>query len=212
MCFSSAGIETIKARGSTDKRTDRPFTSLTSDPHHQRGRNHNLKANLKFWLLCKTRHILKQIWSYELWLEVTLELCALLKSDHRILEDFPCSWHKTQQTWPHRADWRGQWKTKMKLFFADSLCTACSIQCLHEKDAFLFVRITPWPQGWARGCWVLFQIRFHSNNALSIYYFFPEALSDHSIYMDSVTTMDLCPSAWPLSTGTSFLCLGNLWS
>lgn len=148
MCFSSAGIETIKARGSADKRADRSSTSLTSDPRHQRGRGHNLKANLKFWLLCKTRHILKQIWNYDLWLEVTLELCVLLKSDQRILEDFPCFRHKNQQTWPHRADWRGQWKTKMKLFFADALCTACSIQCLHEKDAFLFVRITPWPQGW----------------------------------------------------------------
>ena len=79
---------------------------------------------------------------------MTLELCVLLKSDQRILEDFPCFRHKNQQTWPHRADWRRQWRTKMKLFSADTLCTACSIQCLHEKDAFLFVRITPWPQGW----------------------------------------------------------------
>lgn len=100
MYFSSAGIETIKARGSTDKRADRPFTSLTSDPQHQRGRSHNLKANLKFQLLCKTRHIWKQIWNYDLWLEVTLELCVLLKSDQRILKDFPCSGIKISRHGP----------------------------------------------------------------------------------------------------------------
>lgn len=81
----------------------------------------------------------------------------------------------------------GLWKTNMKLFSADTLCTACSIWCLHENDAFLFVRTTPWPQGWVPDA-----IEFYSKFGFTI--IMP--------YLYSISSKGPCvttPISWPQS-------------
>lgn len=108
------------------------------------------------------------------------------------------------------------------LFFAYILCAACLF-----KKAFawewcisIYQNLTSATQLCARCCWVLFQIWFHYDNALSTFYFLQGALSDHSNQMVSITITDLCPSFWPLhwshvwelSYKIELLCRNKSWN
>lgn len=131
---------------------------------------------------------------------VTLELCVLLKVTREFLRTFHASGIKISRHGLTELIEGDNERQKWNCF----LLTLCALLvqysvCMRRMHFYLLeshldLRLS------ARGCWVLFQIRFHSNNALFIYYFFPGALSDHSIYVDSVTTMDyvLLSGHWAL--------------
>ena len=161
-------------------RGDRPFPSLTSDPNYRRRRSHNLKANLKFWLLHKARHF-----------NANLKLWFMTWSDPRVVcitqewpENswrLPLPWASNSATWPLRADSGGTVEDKNEVVFCwHSMYCLFNIVFAWEWCLSICQNHTMATGLSARCYWVLFQIRFHYNNALSIFYFFQGALSDHS--------------------------------